>query len=209
MGYSVWIDGEWDIPADNVGPAFIAVIRHLMKRDKLAKPSDDPEGWVSYHYDIEDVRSASLFGDFLATTLDEYGFGAGPDDDGNVSIWSPDTEQRIEDEYQWVFEVTAPFADPGSCIQFKGEDDAQWQWRIKNGKFLEEPAETVYGDDVRAPDVLQLVIDELYPGGTSVVKNSMPAYDWEQLVNRIETIVRENGFGPDAGKSELERMAEV
>jgi len=105
-----------------------------------------------------------------------------------------------------------------SCIEFHGEDDNRWRWEITNGKFDEVQSDVIFGNDINAPEVVEKLIKLIYytedprrhqPGQpiTSFFDFNDPNY--EKIVDKIEGILRESGFGPQAGKTELERLADV
>ena len=75
-----------------------------------------------------------------------------------------------------------------------------------------------YGNDVRAPNILNAIIKVIYPDGKPVSASEdcaggcivSPEHSaCLSLIEEIENLIREGGFGPQVGKNELERLADV
>ena len=65
----------------------------------------------------------------------------------------------------------------------------------------------VYGDDAKAPEVLESIINVIYPNGKLIEAE----YEGEivEALFSIENAIREAGLGPQAGMNELDRLADV
>lgn len=206
MGYDVWATGEWEIPADK-GEAFAKA---------LLEACAEKDGYGSYQefYDAEQPipdpgESPSAYFD---SRFDENVIVEGFDD-GSYKLAFADDSVRNTDYDQWIFVAAAPFADDEDTIYFSGEDDYKWTWVARGGKLVEEDSETVYGQDMHAPAAVQKIIEVIYPehmdGKPVTAFFDYGDLEYMEVVQKIENIIREAGFGPQAGKSELERLADV
>lgn len=194
MGYDIWATGEFNVGADKAADAI-----ETLQMEIAANPQASKVTWKMKADPNDPVSQLDLY--FQTGTIERG-------DDGSLTLHFGDDTIRHEEYDEWLFSAAAPFCDDGD-IFFKGEDGYEWGWEIKDGVLSEVQSETVWGADTQAPAVVQKIVETLYPDGKSVVAQSLPAYEWEQLVTKIEAIVRENGFGPQAGMNELERMADV
>jgi hypothetical protein len=205
MGYDVYASGSFVIKADRVDEAKTGILAAL---EKSSKPSttfyDRGERGVD---PVTGIRrsTASLclyFGEHLERmdcTLQQ----------GDLCFNPPDDSFRCSDDDLWFFKLIAPYCDPDSSISFEGEDHYQWRWDIVDGQLEEVGSETIYGADVNAPAVVEQIVDLIYPDGKPVTAQQLGADNWEQLVVKIETVLRESNFGPQAGQNELDRLAQV
>lgn len=203
MGYDIYTSGDWEIGEDNAGDAIQAMLKGYAEKDgyntiedwiKAEEPIPDPlEDPMRY---IENrLERATIY-----WTDDVVGFSIGFGDD---CIRTPQDDE-------WLFEILAPFADPDAYIHFEGEDGYKWTWEVENGEFVEIGSETVYGNDVNAPAVLQKIVAVIYdPENDDLPLSALQGVDHEAIISQIENIIREGGFGPQAGKSELDRLADV
>jgi hypothetical protein len=229
MGYDVWAYGEFTIKADQLKKAIPAIVKVI--RDKLPIIYENIFEVItpvfSHSNEITPRISATLklVPQLIESALDErYSCSIGDlsantfDDLGNLSIEASGDPARDPDDEIWFFDAIAPFCEPNSLIEFRGEDDFRWRWEIVNSKFEEVGSEVIFGNDVNAPGVVEKIIKSIYHSGdtrqdkpgqpiTAFFDSNDPKY--EDVVEKIESILRESGFGPQAGKTELERLAEV
>lgn len=199
MGYDIWANGEFQIEVDKKDAA-IAAIRKAIDENPNAKQ-------VTYKVkaDPNDPISAlDLY--FQAGVIEEA-------EDGTLMLHFGDDCIRHEEYDLWLFQAAAPFCDPASEIFFKGEDGYEWSWDIEDGKVVEVGSDTVWGDDIKAPAAIQKIVEIVYHDGKPL--SSLPgdpvtrAAALELAIANIETVLRDNNFGPQAGMSELERLADV
>lgn len=204
MGYDIWADGQFQVEKSKRDEA-LAAIRKAIAENPNARQAN----YKSKFDENDPISSIDLY--FLSGHFEET-------EDGHLVLHFGDDSTRHEEYDKWLFEAAAPFCDPADEIQFKGEDGYQWAWRIEGGKLIEVCSGTVWGKDIEAPEVLQKIIELVYPGGKPA--SSLPDYDAGQimdsghsaclsLIEAIESLLREHGFGPQAGMNELERMADV
>jgi len=195
MGYDVRIEGWLGIPAEKV--------------EEAAKALYDAAGTLGkWNAEAAEAAVCSDLGLEAAVNdgLSDGCFFVRPDfDNGSVGIEGNDDYVRREEEDEWIFEALAPFIDDGA-LELHGEDGNQWLYRIKGGTFASVHGEVVYGIDAQAPEVLEKIIGLLYSDGKPVCLEGSDAIG---TLDAIENIIREAGFGPQAGLSELDRMAAV
>lgn len=207
MGYDIYASGDWTIPSERVADAMRAILEakaeelehesvdEWLKDSKLPDPRgltlEDFSKWADKHGLTENVIIATHEGSDL------------------LCLHFPDDNFRRYDEDDWLFRAVASFAHPDSIIYFSGEDACKWRYVIANGKLSEESGDTVYGTDANAPAVLNNLINLLYEDGKPVSTKKLKKSDLVDLLSRMEDVVREAGFGPQAGKDELQRLAEV
>lgn len=80
--------------------------------------------------------------------------------------------------------------------------------RFPGGKFENVYGTVVYGIDAKAPDVIDEIVKLLYLDGKPIT-SELHGSDASGTLDAIENLIREAGFGPQAGLTELERMAAV
>ena len=118
---------------------------------------------------------------------------------------------RQVDNDQWIFAAMAPHMD--GSISFNGEDGHEWRWDFVGGKLEEIQSGRVFGVDMEAPSVIQKIVSLIYPehldGRPITTHWDYADPEYEALMIKIEELLRGNGFGPQAGKSELDRLAEA
>jgi hypothetical protein len=213
MGYDVRIEGQLTIPADKVEAAARALFAKAIELGKWDWSDDhtDKEGnrWGPA-YDQDALKNG------INESLSDGCFYFWPVDDGSMIIEPSEDYVRREEEDEWIFHALASFIDDGE-LDLTGEDGYQWQWRIRGDEFHSVGGTTVYGNDAKAPDVLEEIIKVIYRPADHALSPNQPVTalfdyadpEYEQVVVKIENIIREAGFGPQAGLSELERVAEV
>lgn len=201
MGYDIWAGGEFEVPADKVSSAVKPLLQAAADKQgypdivSLAKEEQPNNSPFSEPWDFLD--------DMLENATLELC------EDGCLNLTFTDDSFRHEDYDQWLFEAIAPFCNPECSIEFNGEDGYKWMWEIQNGKIVEVGSETMFGLDTEAPGLVNKIIDLVYEGGLPVTSGDLSKAELEDILDKIETIIRETGFGPQAGKSELERLADV
>jgi len=205
MGYDVRIEGWLEIPAEKVEAAAKALYAKAIEL----------KGWDTD--DERQVCTAVGLEDAVNDGLSEGCFYVRPTDNGSVGIEGNEDYVRREEEDEWIFETLAPFIDDGD-LELQGEDGNQWLYRIKGGKFENVYGTTVYGIDALAPEILEGIIKVLYPNGKPL--SASEDCNGGQIVSaehsaclstleELEDLIRNAGFGPQAGMSELDRMAAV
>lgn len=211
MGYDVYGGGEMMLGTERVAEASKALHDGLLSHTGVIGWS----GRTEPHAPTDDSAT-------LVEHLNEYlqGFCIYYTDGGDhIAIQAPDDSFRGLDDVENIFNLLAPFFDEHSDgFSWEGEDGYKWRWEIDKGKLLILNSEVVYGSDINAPFVVSKIIELVYPGGKPA--SSLPDYDAGQimdsghsaclsLIEAIESLLREHGFGPQAGMNELERMADV
>jgi hypothetical protein len=191
MGYDVWVDPSAGIAADKVPAAARALWDEALKRE-LIEPDSTP---YSTAEDLEDAVNEGF---------SEYIFTVEACGNGSLDFRAKEDYCRRPDEDQWIFEAMGPFID--GCIEFKGEDGALWRWDFSEKGGLEEvDSDVVFGADIKAPAAIKKIVEVLYPDGKpNNIQSSYP-----QVLDEIETILREAGFGPFAGMSDLDAIAKA
>ena len=196
MGYDVRVEGYLRIPAEKVEAAAQA----LYAKAAVLK------GWSN-----SDMRAVCT-PEGLEAAVNDYNLSDGnffvrPQDDGSVLVEGSDDYVRREEEDEWIFEALAPFMDNDE-LGLEGEDGERWLYRISGGKFEVAYGTTVYGNDAKAPEVVERIVALLYLDGKPLTAE-LDGSDAIGTLYAIESLVREHGFGPQAGLTELERMADV
>lgn len=201
MGYDVYANGEWTVKADKIEGFKLALLKQSAEKDGY----ESVDEWAEAEDFICDPRTE--FVGWCQDRFDESLCVYITDED--ISISFCDDSMRDVEDYRWVFELAAPFAEEGDCIGFQGDDGYKWSWDVVRGKFEEMDSAVVYGPDVNAPDTIQKIVELVYPEGRPVTADALEAFQWEQIVVKIEDLLREAGFGPQAGMNELDRLAQV
>jgi hypothetical protein len=195
MGYDVWVESEACILPDKIEDAARALWGAARESGILGE--DTP-----VYTTAEDLTDA------INENLSEYIFMVELRDDGTLFIDSNSDAVRHEEDDQWILEAMGPYVT--GHINFKGEDGNQWRWEFSEKGLKEVYGEVVFGDDIKAPEILGKIIKVIYPenlDGKPITSIDTPDYEW--VVGMVENIIREGGFGPQAGMTELERLAEI
>jgi len=190
MGYDVRIYSSARIPADKVEAAAQALWEAARNRELICEE--------------DKLRTAEDIAEVVNEGFSESAFRIDVSDDGSACIECSDDYVRREEEDQWIFQAMGPFIE--GDIDFEGEDGYKWRWSFSEKGLEELGSEVVYGNDVKAPDVVEKIIDVIYPDGRLDTE-----YGGDMLgaLHLIENIIREAGFGPQAHMTELERLADV
>lgn len=204
MGTDVWANGEFTIKLERLGEALPVILQGVADKyghenieafteheEPLTDPDDDPAGYLGDLMELTFVEVDDNTGD-MVFSLSEDGF-------------------RGEDDERWLFELAAPFCEGDSAIWLADGDDNKWKWAIVKGKLEEVGSDTVYGDDANAPELVGKIVEIIYPNGKPIGSpgNELGRGEYELVIDRIENLLREGGFGPQAGMNGLERLAEA
>lgn len=203
MSYYTRISGDVWIPPENIK----AACRALEKNEEWDEGNKIPKSRAGLIKALNSMFEEDAENFTFTAKVEGKGILIAPDDETSRDL----------NEISWVFDALAPFVLPcPSCnkgvskeaiLWFTGEDEDYWRWRFSNGKVIEEGSDIVYGDDIKSPEAIRAVVDLVYPDGRPA--SSLTGVNYEELVQRIENVIRDNGFGPQAGKTELERLADV
>jgi hypothetical protein len=126
MGYYIDLThAEWEIPetAEVLQALKESVTKyHAIKRGG----SSNGESWFSWMSD-ESILNAEK----AITIFNDLGFETSETDNGfTLEAYNSKTGQ--EDVF---LAVVAPFCEDGSYVEFRGEDGAEWQYSVRNGKL--------------------------------------------------------------------------
>jgi hypothetical protein len=126
MGYYIDLSSaEWEIPetAEVLQALKESVTKyHAIKRGG----SSNGESWFSWMSD-ESILNAEK----AITIFNDLGFETSETDNG-FTLESYNNKTGQEDVF---LAVVAPFCTDGSYIEFRGEDGAEWQYSVRNGKL--------------------------------------------------------------------------
>jgi len=206
MGYDVRITGSLTLPADKVEVAARALFAAAVELKKWGKGD-----LAAATPTAEGLKEAVNEG------LSERVLYFRDVDDGSMYLEGDEDYVRREEEDEWILKALAPFLDDGE-LELEGGDGNRWLYRIKGGKFENVYGTTVYGIDAKAPEILAEIIKVLYPNGKPL--SASEDCNGGQIVSaehsaclstleELEDLIRNGGFGPQAGMSELDRMANV
>jgi len=78
--------------------------------------------------------------------LENYGYTAELDDDGNIIRLDFNRDKIAYDE-DTMFQAIAPYVEDGSFIEMAGEDGDRWRWVFKDGKCKEVRAKVTWSDE--------------------------------------------------------------
>lgn len=203
MGYDIFACGAFVIKAENAKPAGEALLKAIADKD-YGGDIDSVQDELGHFIEGGSDGIANLIGDQLESRLTAESLPG-----GDIHIGDVGDHVRGIDYIEWVIRALAPFVSAElSCIDFEGEDGYKWRWECRNGKLENLSGDTVYGHDIEAPTVVHEIVNLLYDGNRSVVASPLSQDQLEDLLNKIEKVVREGGFGPHAGlTSPLERLA--
>jgi hypothetical protein len=148
MGYTVVTeDVSFVIPPANIEAALVALTGTSALRAAAAAEGRDPA-------------------QALIAAIAEHGFDAGDTPEGEVALFSYADSSRTQDE---MVLTLAPFAEDGSYIEWRGEQDERWRDIIRDGKvYNQHPVITWTADPGQrgaTPPALSTVIPTLYRDG--------------------------------------------
>ena len=191
MGYDIYASGVSTIPKDKVLEAGKAFVVALYKEGQIAADAPAPP--------IKSAKQVLA----LFSWYDEIFFPV-MEDDGSITFQSEDNFRRLSEE-EWIFEALGPFFDADSGFDFQGEDGAKWLWRFNANGLVFKDGETVYGNDAKAPHLIEKIAGVLYPNGELPVGKQ----DSDEMIYAICKIITDGGFGPFAGMTPLDMLATV
>jgi hypothetical protein len=187
MGMDVYIDGELTVPAAKVPEAGNRLL--AAAAEKVDAPDLDEE---EIGGDVFKLAEALL--NRLEVTKES---------NGDLTFGLEDSCRHEEDD-QWIIEALAPVMEDGAF--YMSADDYRWQWQIESGEFSEVSGEIIYDHDSKAVPTINKIIELMYPGGKPL---QVEGSDAVSTLYEIENLLRETGYGPQAGMAELDRLAEV
>lgn len=205
MGMDVFINGELTIQASKVLEAGKLLLEAIYTRNSGCGDYGADVAEDDAHRYHEWVKTPKGIGALLEDKMES--FDVSLEDDGSLTF-GVEFSTRHEEYDQWVFEALAPVIDDGEfCMS---GDDYHWKWVIENGELSESHGETVYDHDSKAAPLIEKVVALIYPEGLKgkpIASLDTPDYEW--VVSMIENLLRETGYGPQAGMNELERLANL
>jgi len=191
MGMDVFIDGELTVPAAKLPEAM-----KLLLAAAAAKGNADTYDEAEVGDDVVKLAEA---------LLERIGVERG--DNGDM-VFGLEDSCRHEENDQWVIEALAPVMENGEF--YMSGDDYRWKWVVEDGEFSEVSGATVYDHDEALGPTVEKIVALVYPadrGGLPFFSNDRS--DYEDVLSKIENLLRETGYGPQAGKNELERLAAI
>ena len=197
MGTDVYIDGELTIPEDKVLAAGKLLLQAISDEDEVDLVDLDPE-------DHQKILTPKGILTLLNERMRSFEVELRP---GHGLVFGVDDSTRREEEDRWVFEGLAPLFDDGEF--YMSAEDYKWMWEIEDGVFSEISAESVYGHDENAVPTIEKLVAIIYPNGKPIGSpgNELGRGEYEQIIEQIENLLRETGYGPQAGMNGLERLA--
>ena len=82
--------------------------------------------------------------DDLPEVMTDFGFTVEIDKHGNIVEMYYEYNKFHSDEIEKVFDMLAPFVEPGSYITFRGEDDNLWAYYFNGAKCVEYQGKTIF-----------------------------------------------------------------
>lgn len=203
MGYDVTANGDFTLRAGTWKEAREAILLVCAKTDGYKSV----EEWIEAEGPEPNPMWGANYDGFVEYIDDRLEhFVVGQNDEDGIFFISPEDRFKHEEEDMWLFNAAAPFCTPESSIHFEGEDGCQWRWDVVNGALEEVLGDTVFGRDIKAPAILEEIVELLYRDGKPLCLGGSDAIG---TLDAIENLIREGGFGPQAGMSELDRVAAV
>jgi hypothetical protein len=186
MGYDIYGGGDAEIKAEHIQACAAAIY-----------PAS--QGAMIWGKDVSLKKIPENHNELARAlvTLTDNLFEFSAEDHGAVHIEGPDGCFRHLDDVEWVFKTI------GRCYKWR------WCFDPEEGLVVEDSS-VVYGQDSYAPNVVHKLVDVIYPPENDRKPiSALDGVDHEVVLLQIENIIREGGFGPQAGMNELERLAEV
>ena len=78
--------------------------------------------------------------------LENYGYTAELDDDGNIICLYFNGDKIAHDE-DTMFQAIAPYVEDGSFIEMAGENGDRWRWVFKDGRCEEFRPKVTWPDE--------------------------------------------------------------
>lgn len=133
MGYCVeTLNVDFTIPADKLDEAYKALVE-LNNRDELKSggawgqlPDGKGYGCIEKYFSWMPANYPETCKD-VAAVLKEVGFETSEEEEGLRVDWY--VGEKSGDEAHF-FEALAPFAKPGSYMEWEGEDRQRWRWEF-------------------------------------------------------------------------------
>lgn len=206
----VCIEGELTIPATKVLEAGKLLLEAISEKAELV-PACIPPKYV------KQIETPKGILELLEESFER--FEVVLETNGSLTFSMEDC-CRHEEYDQWIFEALAPVIDDGEfCMS---GDEYQWKWMIEGGELSESSGEMIFDHDSKAVPLIEELVALVYPEHLKGLpfaadpdhRDSCDCQSYSQtaysdLVDRIENLLRVTGYGPQAGKTELDRLAEV
>jgi len=206
MGMDVYIDGELTIPASKLTEARDLLLATMATPHGYANTQDP---WVPGPHDTFETPE-QIFG-LIEGRLERI--GAEQESDGSI-VFGLEDSTRHEDYDEWLFEALAPAFEDGE-FYLRG-DEYHWKWVIEDGEFGTVDGQITFSHDENAVPTINALIELMYPEhlkGNPITLSpegfSGKVAEFEEVLWKIENLLREGGYGPQAGKNELDRLAEI
>ena len=120
MGYCIsQHDSKFTIKVEKQAEALAAMLKLADQHERFH--------WVY----ADEFKNATT----LSEVLDAWRWEATVDDDGNITDVQF-SDEKMGDEKEHLFDIIAPYVEPGSFIELGGEDGASWRW-VFDGKTCE------------------------------------------------------------------------
>jgi hypothetical protein len=208
MGMDVYVSGELIIPANKVTEARDLFLKMLAEGSKSVFADQPWSGkWHREPWTPDDPCVTPE--EFVSVLEDKFDrFGVELEASGDLTFGMSNST-RHEEEDLWIFEALAPVIDDGEfCMEGEGY---HWKWVVENGELSEHEANTVFDHDENAVPTIAKIVTLIYPDGKPIgsAGHELGLGEYELVIEEIENLLRETGYGPQAGKTELERMADV
>lgn len=149
MGYNVMLTAaDYRIDKDKLDAAYRAMCE-LNKRDELktggsyGQRPDGTYGQISTHFAWMDANYPQTCQD-AAQIFKELGFGVAVDGNGTLSLEGYDSKAGAEELF---LAAAAPFARPGSYVEWEGEDGERWRTDYNGEGVRTRAGRTVWVDE--------------------------------------------------------------
>lgn len=202
MGYDILGDGEARLVAEKVATA-LDLIRKA-HAENAAENEKRPEWQRAIIEPLPPFEDAQTLADSIDKLLGC--FWALFDENTGDIVFQPSEDSFHRLEYdQWFFVAIGGLLD--GEFKFRGEDGVEWRWDFCPAKGLVNvPSELVWGRDIKSPRVAGEIEDLIYDSATQKIKEHE---DPQAVLDKIEKILRENGFGPFAGMDTLDVLVKA
>lgn len=99
-----------------------------------------PEALEALHGKYPEYKKEDDFPEVMT----EFGLSVEVDKHGNIITMYYEYNKFHSDEIEAVFNLIAPFVEPGSYITFRGEDDSLWAYYFDGSKCEEYQGKTIF-----------------------------------------------------------------